>query len=176
MTSEFGPLNPENHDPTSGVTGWLADKMVAATVRGYTHFLDSSIRYDATQNRLSLHGESEHAGEGFAVGVIATLVVVSAGVLSSLPIVVAGELSMFLERPMPSLVAVMALAGVAWATINVFEEIMNRVTSIEVYDHRTVAHDDERIEELADGYVDGELDREEFAAEVETVFEREAER
>lgn len=174
MTAEFGPLDSGDHAPSGGVTGWLADTMVAATVRGYTHFLDDNIRYDATQNRLSLHGESEHAGEGFAVGMLTTLVIVSAGVVFFLPMVVIGEVSMLFERPIPALLAVMGLIGVAWATTNVFEEIMDRASSIEVYDHRTAPHDDDRIDELADNYVDGDLDREEFAAEVETVFEREA--
>jgi hypothetical protein len=53
--------------------------------------------------------------------------------------------------------------------------VVGRIKSLNVLDHTTPKPDD-RIDELADGYVDGELDREEFAAEVETIFEREAER
>jgi hypothetical protein len=77
-------------------------------------------------------------------------------------------------------------AGTAWvpaaamlfgagALVGVFAVMgaVQRLGGLEVFDHTTPKPDD-RIKELADGYVDGELDREEFAAEVETVFEREA--
>jgi len=177
MSTQFGPLD-DDHERDSGLTAWLSDTMIVGTARLFTHFLDnSSIRYDPERNRLSLHGESEHAGEGFAVGVITMIVTVSAALLSVVPILIVGELSpLIVDSTATALVAVLTLAAIALITVGVIGTTIDRVSSIEVYDHRTTATDDERLGELRAAYARGDLDRDAFEAEVESVVEREGER
>jgi len=172
MTAEFGPLDD---DHGSGImwqtSGWLLEQFVG----GVQSVWDIGMSYSAAQNRLSLHGESERPGDPFRAGML-----VGVFPLTLILLLIGGKLSLFMLTgvvagtvlELPALL-VFAAYGTA-CTIGLFG-LANRITSMEVYDH-TIPKPDDRIDELADNYVDGDLGREAFEQEVETVFEREAER
>lgn len=174
MSAEFGPLD-DDHETDAGVIEYCGGQLIRLTCLFFSRISDAHVRYQPEANRLSLHGESENAGSPFRAGMYAMWAI-------SWPIVLAlgmiGALAEFVS----------VTAGTAWvpAALMLFGAggcvglfaimgAVERVGGLEVYDH-TTPKPDERIEELADNYVDGELDREAFEQEVETIFEREAER
>jgi len=172
MTAEFGPLDD---DHGSGImwqtSGWLLEQFVG----GVQTIWDIGMSYSAAQNRLSLHGESERPGDPFRAGALVgmlplTLILLLACGMFSVYLFTGAVTGTALE--LPALLALVAYG--AGCTISLFG-LAKRSVSMEVYDH-TIPKPDERIDELADNYIGGDLDREEFAQEVETVFEREAER
>jgi hypothetical protein len=169
MTAEFGPLEDAQGSGIRWQTsGWLLEQFVGGVQRVW----DMGISYSAAQNRLSLHGESERPGDPFRAGALAVIVP-----LTLILILTCGMFSMYMltdaiRGTVLNLAAsVLFVASVAGAAVGMFG-LVDRIMSMEVYDHTTPKPDD-RIEELADNYLDGELDREAFEKEVETVFERE---
>jgi len=173
MTVEFGPLDDDDHG--SGImwqtSGWLLEQFVGGVQRVW----DIGMSYSAGQNRLSLHGESERPGDPFRAGVLVGMLPLTLILILTCGMffvyLFTGAVTRTALKPAALLVLITYGAGV---TVGMFG-LVDRAVSMEVYDH-TTPKPDERIEELADNYVDGELDREAFEQEVETIFEREAER
>jgi hypothetical protein len=170
MTAEFGPLDDAQGSGIRWETsGWLLEQFVG----GLQTIGDIGMSYSAAQNRLSLHGESERPSDPFRAGALVTLLP-----LTLILLLVCGMFSMYMVTyavggtVLDLAASVLFIASGAVCTI-ALSGLAKRSVSMEVYDH-TIPKPDDRIEELADNYVDGDLDREAFEQEVETVFEREA--
>jgi hypothetical protein len=171
MTSEFKPVDSDVSG--SGISWAVSGKVLEWFVDGLSLFQDNRLRFSPTANRLSLHGESDCPGHPLRAGALVgmtTLVLALIELLAVTAVGVASSAAVGTVLSIPLFGLFLTLSGLFFLSVN---GLGDRMQGMEFIDHTTPKPDD-RIKELADGYVDGDLDREEFAQEVETVFEREA--
>ncbi len=165
MTVEHGPLFDDTHE--ENFSWWLSGKMISSLVALF-HFAGASIRYDTRANRLSLYGESENAGSpkkaGFLTGFIGTFslftyFVVMASVAVTGHIV--ADYSVLLALPFTlSVICICLLLGIS------VEGHGKRMKQMTVVDHTTEPLPDD-LDDLKQQFVDGDLDDEEFEAQLE---------
>ena len=176
MTAEFGPRNVDLS---------ATERVSAATMRFLFAVADTiideqGVRFNDQTATLSVRGESDQPGDGFKNGRLVSIWGVVNALIPIGLLILLGEIPIQAGLlPASSLLSavystLVLLPLAVFAMVNAHGSI-SLLDKIDVIDHTTPKPDD-RIEELADGYVDGQIDREEFAAEVETLFEREGER
>lgn len=156
MTTEIGPL--QDRDESAG----LFERYSRFWLVGIFEFFDRvtddvGIRYDRHANMLRLHGESESPGDEFSRSMLLSLGVMMVWALCYTLLIVADGMML-----LPLLViATPAILGSfdAWR-------------HAEIIDHTHAKVETERVEELQQQFVDGEIeDRDEFAERIEQEME-----
>ena len=162
MSTEFGTdTRLDDANSAVRVASWLLDGWLSLLTR----FGDVGISFDRQNLRLSMHGESEHSGDGYNRGQIVALLGVLNSFLGIVPIVLLGELTSVLgESVAPLLLLPMTLA--AFFGIWTVTGSMELADEIEVVDHTTEPLPDD-LDDLKQQFVDGDLDDTEFEAQLE---------
>jgi len=166
MTEEFGQRNT-SLSPFEQVAA-TSTKYLIAAVNAFVG--EQSLRFDDTTATLSISGTSTTAGEGFARGRLATLMLVCNAML---PV----GLLQFLDSPplasdsllMAAYALVVLLPIALFGILNAYGS-MTLVTKTNVIDHTTEPTPE--TDDLVQQYVDGEIESvDELEAQAEARFE-----
>ena len=168
MTAEFGPRDVDLS---------LMERIAAHATRYTTWLLSDltnpSLTYNPKHATLSLSGESEDSGNGYARGVLVGMLYLHNVVLALGAIVLAGEAASVVASVgaivgtivgVVSLFVMFASALVGWGSVKL-------MAKTDVIDHTTEPLP-EALDDLQQQYVDGEIDESELAAAVEREVER----
>lgn len=168
MTEEMGPITEPDSafERTLAQIGgvqvsavvWLYDKMLA--VQGS----DSSLEYDPRKLRHTIHGESENPGDEYPRSMLLSMavfggIILDTAILNSIPTVESTLLALLM---LPVVTAV-GVAGVA----SIYTLLNSTVLDL------TTAKPDDGLDELAEQYLDGEMDEREFEQRADEVVARE---
>jgi uncharacterized membrane protein len=134
-------------------------------------FEDGFVRFDAARNRLGLHGESEHPGDAFSRGKLVTTVWMANALLGVFPLLLITQVPVpegsVIVWPLVAVITVMSFFAIA-----VVEGSIELLNETQVVDHTTAEEPREELAALQERFVDGDLDDDELAAEVERVIDQ----
>jgi len=172
MPVKMGPLN-DDHE--SGVSWWLSGKMLSVGTEIFETLTNGkaiSVTFSANKNRLSLHGESEHAGDGFRAGVIACLYTLFTPLLGLLGAILLGDFASLLSGTILHLPSLLLLLAYAFVFLFSMRGIGARLTTLEVFDHTTEKVENEAVEQLKESYANNEINQDELDERLDHELEK----
>lgn len=170
MTVEMG-----DHDATPTLRQRFAGISVSWAVRLMNYVSDDAYgRYDRRAARLSLYGESEHAGDAFKRGRDVSSLTSIAMLGPLLPIMglmmIASTVAALAAEVMALPLTLLAFGATLYGLVNVVA-LQGLSQKINVLDHTTEPAPD-AVDELKERYVDGEIDESELGERAAEVWER----
>ena len=167
MTAEFGP-----RDVDLSSRERFAGRLLDLSTRFLNHGSDSkSMYYRRDSATLTLHGESEYAGDVFNRGKMALYPLLISNYFTTMLLVTAGVLPDF-GNPAIGGLKLLVFIAVAWVWYCNTTGSIILASKIDVVDH-TTQPDPEELDELQSQFVDGEIEQTELEARVEEVMQRE---
>ena len=166
MTAEFGPRDVE-----LSTTERVGARSIELLVRfmNWKSLDDKTLRFRTDSATFVVSGESEHSGEGYARGKAVAAVCVAAGIIPFVALLSLGPAVTKLPAPLDVVGSLLLLLSMALALVNL-AGAFDVFKKADVIDH-TTEPDPERLTELQDAYIAGEIDVDELEAEVEAVMD-----
>lgn len=170
MTVEMG-----DHDATPTLRQRFAGISVAGAVELMNKVSDDAYgRYHRGDARLSLYGESEHAGDAYKRGrdvASVTSIAMLGPMVPALPLAMVAEMVLAVGAEGASVLAALLAFGVTfYAMVNALA-MVGLTKKIGVVDHTTEPAPD-AVDELKERYVAGEIGDSELEREAAEVWER----
>jgi uncharacterized membrane protein len=172
VTSSFGPIDETERG--NGFSWMLAGKILATSINGVQHLTPSEgtrVHYSSDKNRISLHGTSEFAGNGYRAGVIATANWMLTALLLLVAVSFFAQLSSLAAGTVFALPVALSGVVVGLGSVMTVFSLYRGLLSFKVVDHTHAKIETEAVEELQEQFTAGEIDQEEFDEQLEQEFE-----
>jgi len=166
MTAEFGPRGAD-----LSTTERVGARSIELLVRfmNWKTLDDKTLRFRTESATFVVSGESEVSGEAYARGKRVAAVCIAAGILPIVALLSLGPAVTNLPAPLDAVGSWLLLLSMVLALVNL-SGALDVFEKADVIDH-TTEPEPERLTELQDAYVAGDIDGDELEAEVEAVID-----